>query len=238
MAGASRCVSPSGWLWNVCPRSPPRHRVAAAPSLTVAAAVAAAAVDGFAAEGAAGRSRGRQDPGIGGDEAVRQPPNPPPSTARHPPPHPPGVEGATRKRAQAREGETRYNGDGRYLLRGISGVRSISASPVCEAATACLPACQPPRSESKGFSNMPACVSPPDHSGSSTGGSSILSRAYASPGRCTSKGEIARPCLEWRRECSAFSFPGDIVIRALLPFVFFRSPPGSGRRSFAALDAL
>lgn len=46
--GASRRVSPSGWLWNVCPRSPPRHRVAAAPSLAVVAASAAA---GFVAEG-------------------------------------------------------------------------------------------------------------------------------------------------------------------------------------------
>lgn len=44
MAGASRRVSPSGWLWNVCPQSPPRHRIAAAPSLTVATAAAAAAV--------------------------------------------------------------------------------------------------------------------------------------------------------------------------------------------------
>lgn len=34
----------------------------------------------FTVEGAEGRSRSRQDPGIGGGETVRQPPNPPPST--------------------------------------------------------------------------------------------------------------------------------------------------------------
>lgn len=61
MAGASRRVSPSGWLWNVCPRSPPRHRVAAAPSLTVvtaAAAVVATAVSlRKARQGAAAAAR-------------------------------------------------------------------------------------------------------------------------------------------------------------------------------------
>jgi len=80
MAGASRRVSPSGWLWNVCPRSPPRHRVAAAPSLTVVVVIGGSGGGGIAAAGAAGRSRGHQDPGIGG-EVVRQPPNPPPGVA-------------------------------------------------------------------------------------------------------------------------------------------------------------
>jgi len=57
MAGASRRVSPSGWLWNVCPRSPPRHRIAAAPSLTVVTTATVAVSPRKARQGAAATAR-------------------------------------------------------------------------------------------------------------------------------------------------------------------------------------
>jgi len=134
---------------------------------------------GFAAEGAAGRSRGHQDPGIGGGEAVRQPPNPPPSTVWHPPPHPLGVDGGEerggrgRRRGRTRPGITTTVDAARYFWRqvdtGLTCVRSCGL-PAC--LSACLLACQPPRIEGvleRTRSFLPST------SGSSTGGSSTLS---------------------------------------------------------------
>lgn len=162
MAGASRRVSPSGWLWNVCPRSPPRHRVVAAPSLTVVTAAAAAAVLlRKARQGAAAAAR------IQGLAVVR--PCVSLQTLHHrlapsAASFGGGVDGGEerrgrgRRRGRARPGITATVDAARYFWRqvdiGLTCMRSDYGLP------ACLPACQPPRSEPKGFSNMPARFSP------------------------------------------------------------------------------
>lgn len=118
------------------------------------------------------------------------------------------------------------------MLRGISGVRSISASPVCEATMGCLlaglPACLPashPAPSRRGSRTCPL-VSPPRPVALQP--ADRQPSLYLVAAWVRVKGEIARPCLEWRpdRECSALSFPGDIAIRALLPFVFVHRSSG------------